>query len=517
MKTKKYILCMTMATLLGGTFTSCEDWFNIHPKSETIFEDFWKDESDVLSMVGSCYRGMNETGFMERLIVWSEVRSDNIKAGTGVTDGVRDILNINLNSSNDYASWGEYYSVINYCNTVIKFAPDVEAKDPNFKREDLDVYIAEAKGVRALCYFILLRTFRDIPLITEPYADDSLPFEVGQEDPDRLLDFLIEDLKSVENQAADEKKWNNQLYTKGRITKNAIRALIADMYLWKNDYANCVTYCDKVLNNLGQLQLESSRAYNEAVFMRGNSRESIFELQFNQNNIPNYVVNEMYGQDGGRGDKNPRQLSPYNFTAMAPPLFETTDLRGKDAFFSTSSRSFIAKYIALREETSSSTVRESDYIFDTEAANWIFYRLPDIYLMKAEALVEIGEDLEGALDLVSKTFDRANPDLGSGSLQISSYNSQTAMRNLVFDERQREFLFEGKRYFDLLRRIRREGTPANVVNSYLLKKYDKLDNTTTKSKLSEINALYMPIHANELRANGALKQNPFYVTSSNID
>ncbi|WP_221658846.1 RagB/SusD family nutrient uptake outer membrane protein [Bacteroides salyersiae] len=519
MKTKKYILCIAMTALLGGTLTSCEDWFNIHPKSETIFDDFWKDESDVLSMVGSCYRGMNETGFIERLIVWSEVRSDNVKAGPGVSDPIKDMLNINLNSSNTYTYWGEYYSVINYCNTVIKFAPEVESKDPNFKRENLDIYIAEAKGVRALCYFILLRTFRDIPLITEPYADDSLPFEVAQEDPDKLLDFLIDDLKSVENQAADEKTWNNLIYSKGRITKNAIRALIADMYLWKNEYSNCITYCDKVLSNLGQLQLEGSRTYNSVVFFRGNSKESIFELQFDQNNIPNYAVNEMYGLSGGRGDKNPHQLMPYNFEAMADPLFKATDLRGKDAFFNSSSKSFIAKYTALRGETSSGTVRESDYLTNTESANWIFYRLSDIYLMKAEALVEIGADLEGALDLVSKTYDRANPDLGSGSLQMSDYNSQDKMRNLVFDERQKEFVFEGKRYFDLLRRIRREPkqNPTNVVNAYLLKKYDKLDNTTTKSKLSEINAFYMPINADELRANGALKQNPFYVTSTNIE
>lgn len=518
MKTKKYILRITMMALIGSMFTSCEDWFDIHPKSETIFEDFWKDESDVLSMVGSCYRGMNETGFIERLIVWSEVRSDNVKAGTGVSDPIRDILNINLNSTNTYTYWGEYYSVINFCNTVIKFAPGVQAKDPNFKREDLNVYIAEAKGVRALCYFILLRVFRDIPLITEPYADDSLPFDVEQANPDKLLDFLIEDLKSVEDQAADEKKWNNLLYAKGRITKNAIRALLADMYLWKNDYDNCITYCDKVLSNAGQLQLENSRIYNESVFFHGNSRESIFELQFNMNNIPNYAVNEMYGMFGGRSDRKTHQLSPYNFESMVLPLFDATDLRGKDAFFNSSSASFVAKYMAIREETSSSTVREGDYIFNAETPNWIFYRLSDIYLMKAEALVELGTDLEGALELVSKTYDRANPDLGTGSLQSSVYkNTQSAMRNLVFDERQREFLFEGKRYFDLLRRIRRDDTPTNVVNAYLLKKYDKLDDTTTKSKLSELNALYMPINADELRANTALKQNPFYVNSTNIE
>ena len=54
MKTKKYILRIVMMALLGGTFASCESWFDIRPKSETVFEDFWKDENDVLSMVGSC-------------------------------------------------------------------------------------------------------------------------------------------------------------------------------------------------------------------------------------------------------------------------------------------------------------------------------------------------------------------------------------------------------------------------------------------------------------------------------
>lgn len=526
MKTKKYIVRITLMALLGA-FTSCEDWFDIHPKSETIFEDFWQDENDVLSMVGSCYRGMNEAGFIERMIVWGEVRSDNVMAGPNVPDLIKDILNINLNASNDYTYWGEYYSVINYCNTVIKFAPEVAAKDPNFKRENLDMYIAEAKGVRALCYFILLRTFRDIPLIKEPYADDTMPFEVEQANPDVLLNFLIEDLKGVENQAADDETWSNLLYTKGRITKNAIRALLADMYLWKDDYNNCILYSDKVLNDLGQLQLENSRVYNEAVFFRGNSKESIFELQFSQNNVTNYAMNEMYSRFGEvRSGKNPYQLTPYNFGIMASPLFKPTDLRGKDAYYSSeSSLGFIAKYLAIRQETSSS-VRPGDYSFKSDASNWIFYRLSDIYLMKAEALVEkekVTEDnLKAAFALVLKTHDRANPDLGTGSLNFNDYNTQSGMRNLVFDERQREFVFEGKRYFDLLRRIRREskkenGSPANVVNAYLLKKYDKLDNTTTKSKLSVVNAFYMPINANELRANSALKQNPFYVTSSSIE
>ena len=54
------------------------------PQSEMVTEDFWKDEQDVKSAVGACYRAMLEDGFMRRLIVWGELRSDNVINGLGL-------------------------------------------------------------------------------------------------------------------------------------------------------------------------------------------------------------------------------------------------------------------------------------------------------------------------------------------------------------------------------------------------------------------------------------------------
>ena len=92
------------------------------------------------------------------------------------------------------------------------------------------------------------------------------------------------------------------------------------------------------------------------------------------------------------------------------------------------------------------------------------------------------------------------------------------MRSLVFNERQREFLFEGKRYFDLVRRMRREGTPTQVITNYLINKYVamNLDRNTVMSKLNDVDAIYMPINSEELRVNTLLKQNRFYEISSDI-
>lgn len=513
MKHKIFILpflsFMTLSLLI-----SCDSWFDIKPDAELVEEDFWQSKSDVESAIAACYRAMQEPGAMERFIVWGEMRSDNVLAGSNPSNDINYILTANIDATNGYTSWGDIYSIINYCNTVIQKAPQVRDKDPNFKESELRAYLAEAKGVRALCYFYLVRTFKDVPFITEPYTDDTRSFQVAQTNGDAVIDSLLTDLEGVSRYAKAE--FTSTADTKGRMTQKAIWALMADMYLWENNYDKTIEYCDRVLNSTSNpLSLLPASQYNQLVFGTGNSSESIFELQFNSD-TPDYVVNEMYGTQGGRSSVN--YLSGANFSDYN--LFQSSDVRQKDAFFSsgTGTSCLIRKYIAYRRETSSSTVRAQDYILNANTQHWIFYRLSDIYLMKAEALVERnnGGDLQQALDLVSKTYDRANPSLGAGSLSLSSYNSQSLMRDLVFNERQREFLFEGKRYFDILRRARREGNVQNLVSTYLLRKYAGQDQATVLTKLNTLNALYMPINTNELKVNKLLVQNPFYATDSDI-
>ncbi|MGI6224268.1 MAG: RagB/SusD family nutrient uptake outer membrane protein [Prevotella sp.] len=512
------ILPPLIASLLVLTFTSCESWFDIKPESELVAEDFWKSESDVESAMAACYRAMLEPDFMERLIVWSEVRSDNVLQGTNATTDISNILNANVEASNSYTSWGAFYTVINYCNTVLENAPLVRDVDPEFKEGELRSYIAEAKTLRALCYFYLVRTFDNVPYITEAYTDDTQEFEVPQTDGDAIIDSLLLDLESISENYA-KSVYSTTSMTKGRITQKAMWTLMADMYLWRNNYDKCIEYCEKVLTTTtNPLELESSTDYNRLVFGTGNSAESIFELEFDSD-TPDYVVNEMYGNSGGRYSYN--QLSSLNFANYSLFIDRNSDLRYKDALYANSSATIIPikKYVAYRNENSSGTVSAGDYVTNENTQNWIFYRLSDVYLMEAEALVERnqGDDLSEAISLVSKTYDRANPNKGTNSLSLSDYSSQSAMRDLVFDERQREFLFEGKRYYDILRRVRRLGNLESIVSTYLIRKYMSQDQATVETRLNDLNALYMPINENELNVNKLLVQNPFYETSSDIE
>ena len=490
--------------------TSCDDWFTIYPESETVLEDFWQDQNDVTSMVAACYRAMLEPAFMERVIVWGEVRSDNVLKGSGSNDNVNRFLDLQLTASNPYTQWGEFYKVINYCNTVIHYAPQVHEKDPNYTEAQLLNHIAEVKTIRALCYFILVRTFRDIPFIIDPSIDDTKSYSVAQENPKKVLEYLINDLKQVKAQDA----FQNQYYDKGRVTQKAVWALIADMALWMNDYETCIEYCTKAENVPG-LELDLSQNFNSNVFIRANSKESVFELQFS-NTLPNYVATEMYSHNTSLGrTSDDRVLSSYDFSKTSPLLFSTTDMRGKDFYRPRDDNGLypIIKYMGYRTRYDSD--ESSVYIYSS-CQKWIFYRLSDVYLMKAEALTERGggNDLEEAFNYVCRTYNRANPDR-TVSLLYADYASQTAMRQLVFDERQREFVFEGKRYYDLIRKIEREENLTSIVGTYLVsRKYVHLDQSTIRSKLNDINALYMPIHTDELKANSLLVQNPFYDISS---
>ena len=117
------ITIVFLSALFLCPLVSCEDWFGIVPDSDMVLEDFWKKKADVLSGIGACYRAMNEDAFMRRLIVWGEVRSDNMIPGKSTEDNLSYMLSANINASNEYARWGCFYTVINYCNTVIKYAP----------------------------------------------------------------------------------------------------------------------------------------------------------------------------------------------------------------------------------------------------------------------------------------------------------------------------------------------------------------------------------------------------------
>ena len=517
-------LYISVLAFVGG-LSSC-DWMYTYPEGETLLEDFWQSESDVTAMVASCYRSMLEQDFMTRIIQWGEIRSDNVRSdGTKASEDQLNIQEMNILNTNTLANWSTLYVTINYCNTLLYYAPGVVDVDKNFSPARMKALCAEAQAIRALCYFYLVRAFGDVPLRLEPTIDDTKGFDIAKTDGSVVLDSMIVSLNEAKTYALDNYGTSKYTYNKGRFTKQSIRALLADIYLWQGDYARCVQECNEFLeynesllspqqsgsrlNTTLAYQMTSSDFLLGDLYYTGNASESIFELQYTTDQLENAAISALYGSSSDLGQMYA------NTGELAARFSDRNEIRYTSFVIRDGSEPQIAKYVC----SSSHVSAQSGNLVFTHAGtplytNWIFYRLPDIYLMKAEALVEQtsgSEDvntLKEALRCVDVSWLRANP--GSDSLNIQSYSTVEQMRQLVLDERQREFMFEGKRWFDLVRKARREGSTEGI--RQYLGKYSTLG----QNKLKDMNALYLPISKSEMESNRLMEQNPFYKSDETV-
>ncbi len=531
------IQIVLMSSVMALSFNSCGDWLEILPEGETLLEDYWQNASDVQGVVASCYRSMLEPACIARMILWGEVRSDNINPGSKVTTDQKYLLEANILPTNVYCDWSTLYTVINYCNTVLHFAPQVQDVDKNYSPRQMNAHRAEAQAIRALCYFYLVRAFRDVPFNTEPTIDDDKEFDLPATPGSIILDYMIADLKEAKQNAQSSYTGSNALaHNKGRFNRQSIRALLADIYLWKGMYKECLDECNEFLDYNASLSRTSRNSgyslvdpdfFFDEVFSRGNSSESIFELQFESGTeLSNSSISSFYGNSKDAGQLS---ASASAIRSWAFPM-EDDDIRSN--LFIGSVRDEL--YNEITKYSCSSCIDNGlgGYTFSYRTksdCNWIVYRLSDIYLIRAEALVELAKGketqdvqvweklLRESISMVNKTWFRSHPtNRLSDTLSFDEYGSYYSVRDLVFMERQREFLFEGKRWFDLVRKAEHDNDPTSVWETVDHKYDSRFYNTTEnlmKSKYSSMDALYLPVSEDEILANDSIQQNPFYRTN----
>ena len=556
-KVKRAAKTALLLPCLALTFAGCSDFLQVDPRDRIVLEDFWNEKADVDHVLIACYNRMQTDDVLSRMMIWGEFRSDHIVTGTNIDEQyhIKRILSENIDAENAFTTWEGFYNVINRCNTVMLYAPQVAAKDPAYTDSELKATIAEAKALRDLCYFYLIRTFRDVPYVTEAYIDDNQEIEIPATSFNVVLDSLIADLEGCKDDAVLTYPNSQALYQTGRITRHAIYAMLCEMYLWKQDYQNCVKYADLIINakkqqysekysganpdtdgRLNGYPLELSRmsagssyygnAYN-AIFgatnlneSAGDSPEVIFELVFmnDVNATPHNVpVNRYYAY----GSSNSLKAYVYASSHLATDatstgtLYKATDARYYENIADNGATTYpIAKYTYQRisinpTETvikNKAWVRTA-YARDQNFANWIIYRLTDIMLMKAEALAE-QNDVAGAFDSVQAVNNRSIMETSITSYKLSMPTSQDGMRKMVLEERQRELMFEGKRWYDLVRRSLRDGNTDFLVSK--VKEKDMENKTYALMNLAKMDAIFWPYNLEELRVNPYLKQNPAF-------
>ena len=553
-----YIVCAFCA-ICG--LSSCTDFLEIKPQNEIILEQFWNEKADVDAIIAGCYSGLQSEAVIKRMMVWGEFRSDNIGPGSNISsDGnLEKVLKENIDAKNSYTNWGGFYTVINRCNTVIKYAPGVAADDPAYTESELQANIAEMVALRSLCYFYLIRAFRDVPFSREAYIDDSQKMDLPATKFDDVLDSLIFDLEGVQNMAIKRYPVTKELYQTGRITQDAIHALLCELYLWKKDYNNCIRYADMVIESKKAIaeenrQKRSSSYSNEDMQERFNgfplvtnttsnsyfgdayttlfgrdrgnvdevNQEIIFQLVFDDNpsdnGMPaNGAVNSFYGNSN----------ATIGLVAPSDYIFSDIDkTSGRKVFADRNKYTTITIDINVSGSTPEISYG-SLYSQNQNGSNWIIYRLTDIMLLKAEALTQLVREgneqetseynksiLDRAFTLVNAVNKRAVcQNQLVDTLRRNEYNSKGDMETLVLQERQRELMFEGKRWFDLVRLSQRTGNTSTLTEAALAKA--TIGQGLISNHLAKMDAIYWPYNLDEMKVNLNLVQNPAFGSGEN--
>ncbi len=537
MKRYKFIL-VAISVLIA--FSSC-DYLDLEPQDGVIKDNFWKTKEDVNSAVLGCYAAMMDDALMQRVFIWGEGRADMIKLNTNVLTTFTDFTNLqngDITPSNGFNNWSTFYTVINNCNTVLAYAKDAYNADNSFSEELLKQYEAEAVCVRSLMYFYLVRTFGDVPLVLEASLTDEQSFSVPKVEKEVILDSLVAQLKRVDRTQNGTNmglpySYDRNDETKGRFTVWSLKALLADIYLWMDDYESCANECNLIMGS-GQYALipiskQEVTVENEAgelvtvyypvsgdidnffqnVYYNGNSIESIFELQYGTDKTNPWF--EYTNPNSGRFIIN-TEFVQYT-------LFESSELDRGYFDIRTEGVSYMQSYIWKWVGTSRESI--SDYRSSSESfSNWIFYRLSDIYLMRAEALCQLGKKtgnadyLRESLELVTAIRLRANAPESTELISPDEINIDAdRLEQFILDERAREFSYEGKRWFDVLRNAKRDnfsGINYLLILATYAAESNKIMSLQTKWR-GDSNSLYLPIHEDEIRRNnGVLVQNPYY-------
>jgi hypothetical protein len=437
-----------VAALAVAALAGCGDLLTEAPKDQLTSENFYKTDGDAVAAIAAAYRPLSDanlfgTSMKTALIIASdEGRSGRNEANAQII--ALSSLAWNPSTPRVTEAWPGWYDVITKANTIIERVPAGGASTAA-----RDQVIGEAKFLRALGYFYLVRLYGDVPLVTTTAEQAGQPARTPKE---AVFTQIIKD--ATEAEAALPVSWNAA--NKGRAPKGAAQALLAEVYLWrssaegKNEWQLAAGAAQRVIAS-NAFALEPN--YLNA-FLPGsqNRREEIFAAQASAaTNAPTVrTASIMYPQElggnslGGFGATLPSDwvvaegYAPGDYRLQVSVWTSGLNAAGRTVTFPP----HIHKY---RPSTRPGP----------EDANWPIYRYAEVLLFRAEALNELG-DATGAVALMNQI--RARARLGTGTEnrpQPANYTgplTQAALRDSIFEERRREMAFEGDRWFDIVRR-----------------------------------------------------------------
>jgi starch-binding outer membrane protein, SusD/RagB family len=457
-------------------FTSCNK-LKENPLGNLTPGNFYQTQSDAVAAVNAVYSTLSTDVnndfpiYGRNLNLLVDNTSDNqVYSPSNTNPDVRALGTATYVSTNDRVKkiYAQLYWGINKANIAIDKIPSIPAdqfQDPS--RSALNL-VREARFLRALHYFNLVRLFGAVPLVLHDITSLDLSTLKADRNPtDSVYRQIIADLDSAALLPATYTGINV-----GRATSGTAHALLGKVYTTRQDWAKAKNELEKVITagtgftgasgNYGyDLFTKFSDAFQPAT---KNGKEHIFSAQFNGTAggfVSNQIISSFTWSTSAYTADIPADAS------VVESLFDVADQRRTasfyDSLFNQSAQQWVKwpfyNFLKFVDQSPGFTAALPGSQGSNSKVNFPVLRYADVLLLYAEVLNEInGTPTADALRAINIVRSRAfNSYTGSGNYSKDIYDlppglSQAAFRDAVFTERRREFIQESQRWFDLVRR-----------------------------------------------------------------
>ncbi|GAB3262683.1 RagB/SusD family nutrient uptake outer membrane protein [Larkinella harenae] len=466
--------------------TACESQLDLSPVTNLTNATYYKTAEDAKAALGACYAVISNPD--PNLDVTTS--DDAVPFLTGAAD--RPLLwRYDITSANSLVTlYAGAYSGINRSNIVIDRLPGIQM-DENLKKR----YIAEAKFLRALHYFNLVRLYGDVPLVVkETTSLEGL--EVSRSPVDEVYVQIEADLKEAETVLPKTYPANES----GRATQGAAKGILAKVYLTRAGvtkgspfWAQAAAKAKEVID-LGVYDLYATFAEAFALSARG-GKENIFEVQY---------LTDVRGHGLGRGfGVRSAPIYPGGGAGIARPTaslynaYTAKDQRKAVTFITSYTYNNVTTQLSISDPDFTKAISfqklwdKSAKTNGGEGTSRPVLRYSDVLLMYAEALNEAGN---GPTPEAYAALNRVRTRAGLDALSGLTYQS---FKEAVWLERRLELTFENSRRFDLVR----TGRLIEAV---------KAENSFNRNANIQPYHVLLPIPQNDLDVNPKLTQNPGY-------
>lgn len=429
---------------------SCQDFLEEDPKNFVAITNYYKTPDDAIAAVNAIYAYLNSTStgstagvYHSSFWVAAGLASDELLNAHPFAPDLDQLATFTHGPQNAalLEIWAMHYKAITIANIAIERIPGI-AMEENLKNRLLN----EARFLRGLLYFNMVRMFGSIPLLTKEVE----PLTPAVATPDQIYAQIITDLTAAEALPLNYVAGNG----KGRATRGAAKALLAKVYLTRKDWDNAAKKAKEVID-LNQYELWedfadvfklSSRNGKEAIFSVGFGDQggaiSFWEVgQFNVRLLPSELSAE--GVENAQGWQIPTLYlyNSYDFNDRRREVTFLTQYVNRSGAV-TQIRPYIQKYWDRAAEPKG----------NGSANDFPVLRYADVLLMYAEAKNELN-DQATAHEYINKVRKRARFDGTEYRTTVPDYVNLTKeqMRAAIIKERAMEFVAEGHRWFDLAR------------------------------------------------------------------